>query len=328
MRCKLARRQETPSEVQMISFTCRCGKALLAHNEQAAEEMPCPECGRVLVVPAVENIPTTARCAQGAPLDGVRTAPEANLPPAAGAAQNTRGSSPWRPPAEVDQFTDKAPALGFDAAATNRRPAGQGCPRCGATAFTRLKPVKGTALTADRKCQACGTRYLTIPASMSGAMQAAVYTSGVVLILAGVLAAVLWLAGMEGPGVPRPTFQLYGVLFSFMMAFNMFSWPQQDQQQREKRWQDYKASAPADAPPPVEMSRSPDAVSISILFGALALTAPLISTLLTVLVFGPAAIVCGVIALAQGHLKGLIGMVLGVVGLIVWLLVFGYFFTG
>src|SRR5262245_34150939 len=59
-------------------------------------------------------------------------------------------------------------------AATDQRPAGEGCPRCGSTAFTGVKPVKGTVLTADRQCKACGTRYLTIPASMSGAMQSAV----------------------------------------------------------------------------------------------------------------------------------------------------------
>jgi hypothetical protein len=47
-----------------------------------------------------------------------------------------------------------------------------------------------------------------------------------------------------------------------------------------------------------------------------------------VMLFGPAAVVCGIVALCQGHLKGLIGMVLGVVGLIVWEAVFFYILQG
>jgi hypothetical protein len=200
-------------------------------------------------------------------------------------------------------------------------PAGEGCPCCGSTAFTRVKPVKGTALTADRQCKACGTRYLTIRAPVSGAMQAAMYSSGVVLILGGVLAAVLQLAAIQGPGGPRLPFQLYGIIFSFMLAFRLFRQPHQVQEQREMRWQDYKASAPPDAPPPVGLSSPPDAVSISILFGGLSLMAPLISSLLTVVVFGPAALISGAVAMTAGHTKGLLGFFLGVAGLTVWGLV-------
>jgi hypothetical protein len=229
-------------------------------------------------------------------------------------------------PVEEEAPIEKELRAFLDATVTHQRPAAEGCPRCGSTAFTRVKPAKGTVLTADRQCQACGTHYLTIPAPMSEAERAAVYTSGVVLILGGVLAAVLQLAAMQGPGLPRPTFQLYGVIFSFIVGAGMFRLPHELQEQREKRWQDYKASAPADAPPPVEVSRPPDAVSISILFGTLSLAAPLVSALLTVVVFGPAALVSGAVAMMRGHAKGLIGFLLGAAGLTVWGLVFVFIF--
>src|SRR6516164_4326514 len=116
--------------------------------------------------------------------------------------------------------------------------AGRGCPRCGSTEFTKVKPVQGTVLTADRKCTVCGTLYLTIPAPISGAVQAAMYTSGVLLGLGGVLVVVLQLAATTEPTVPRPTFHLYGIIFSFMAALFMFRMPQKVQQQREKRLQD------------------------------------------------------------------------------------------
>jgi len=200
----------------------------------------------------------------------------------------------------------------------------EGCPRCGSTAFTSVKPVKGTVLTVDRQCKACGTGYLTIPAPVPGTMRAAMYASGVVLILGGVLVVVLQLAATQEPGGLRPTFP-YGVIFSFLVGFGAFRMPHQIQQQREKRLQDYKASAPPDAPPPVEISQPPEAVSISILFGTLSLVAPLVSALLTVVVFGPAALVSGGVAVMQGHAKGLIGILLGAAGLIVWGLVFFFF---
>ena len=62
-------------------------------------------------------------------------------------------------------------------------------------------------------------------------------------------------------------------------------------------------------------------VFLSTMFGFLSLIS-------VAVVFGPAAIVCGIVALSEGHLKGLIGMVLGVASLIVWGLVFDYFFLG
>jgi uncharacterized membrane protein HdeD (DUF308 family) len=180
---------------------------------------------------------------------------------------------------------------------------------------------RGAVLTSDRQCKACGTRYLTVPAPISGAVQAAMYVSGVVLILGGVLAAVLQLAA---------SFPLYRVflcvIFSVPMGVKELGLPAQIQQEREKRLKQYQASAPPGAPPLVEIPRPPDMVLVSGQFGILALVAPLVSSLLTVVVFGPAAVVCGAVALSQGHLKGLIGFLLGAAGLIVWGLVFVYFF--
>jgi uncharacterized membrane protein HdeD (DUF308 family) len=204
--------------------------------------------------------------------------------------------------------------------------AAKGCPRCGSTAFTGVKPVKGAVLTADRQCKECGTRYLTIPAPISDAVQAAMYASGAVLILGGLLAAGLRFAATVESGASLPTYQMYGVIFSFIVGFNLFRMPRQVQEQRKKRSHDYRASAPPDAPPPVELSRPPDAPSISILFGVLSLAAPLVSAMLTVVVFGPAAIVAGVVAVMQGHTKGLIGCLLGATGLTIWGLVFVFMF--
>jgi hypothetical protein len=61
----------------------------------------------------------------------------------------------------------------------------------------------------------------------------------------------------------------------------------------------------------VEVSSDPDIVQMSLLFGFLALfTVPII--------FGPAAVVTGIIAANQGHRTALLGIVIGVHGLAVW----------
>jgi hypothetical protein len=209
------------------------------------------------------------------------------------------------------------------------RPAAGACPQCGSALFKQVKAKRGAALTHDRECKECGTRYLTIPAPLSGTVQAAMYVSGVLLILAAVLLTLIRLSATEGPGgrfSPSPS--LTPALFSVMCGFMILSTPQRNRQEREKRLKDYHAFAPPGAPPPVEMPRPADMVALSGMFGALSLASPLVSSLLLVVVFGPAAVVCGVVALAQGHLKGLIGMGLGIVSLIVWGLVFIFVFKG
>jgi hypothetical protein len=149
------------------------------------------------------------------------------------------------------------------------------------------------------------------------------YASGLVLILGGILAALIQFSAMPGPGeIGFVRYPLYGLFFSVIIGVFFLRLPQQGREFREKRLQEYRAAAPPDAPLPVEIPAPPDTVSMSLLFGVLALVAPLASSLLTVMVFGPAAVVCGVVALSLGHLKGLIGMVLGIVGLILWGLLF------
>jgi hypothetical protein len=106
------------------------------------------------------------------------------------------------------------------------------------------------------------------------------------------------------------------------LKVQVLSMPNRTRQLREKRLREYLASAPPGAPPPVEIPGPPDTVSLSVLFGILSVAAPLVSSLLVVVVFGPAAVVCGLAAIAQGRLKGLIGLALGVVSLTVCGLIF------
>jgi hypothetical protein len=79
-------------------------------------------------------------------------------------------------------------------------PAPGTCPRCGSASFKRLKAQRGVAFKNDRQCKKCGTPYTTILAPMSITVQEAMYASGVLLILGGIVPALVWLAGAQGPG--------------------------------------------------------------------------------------------------------------------------------
>jgi hypothetical protein len=145
------------------------------------------------------------------------------------------------------------------------------------------------------------------------------YASGVVCLLGGVLSGLVWLTERLGPlrtGAPSVP---YGVLLSLVIGFRVLGWPERIQRLRDKGLEEYQATAPSGAPPPVEAPRLPDVVILSTWFGILSLfsVAP---------VFGPAALVCGIVAVCRGYLKGLIGMALGAAGMIVWGLVFIYLF--
>jgi hypothetical protein len=158
------------------------------------------------------------------------------------------------------------------------------------------------------------------------------YVSGALLLLASALSGLLWLAAMPGPGGGWcPSFPLAGLVVFYVGVQILFG-PMRRQLLREKRLIEYKVFASPDRPPPVEIPRPPDMVFLSAWFGAhslaLSLVLPLVASLLFVMVFGAAAVVCGVIALSQAHLRGLIGMGLGVVSVIVWGLVFVYFLQG
>jgi hypothetical protein len=201
------------------------------------------------------------------------------------------------------------------------RPAPGTCPRCGAAAFKRLKPQKGIALKNDRECKACGTPYLTIPAEMSITEQTASYLSGGLLILGSILDAAVQLADVHGLGRSG----MYRIFFSVLAASAALKMPRQLREQREERLSEYYASALPGTPPPVELPRA-EMEFLSVLFGIDALISPLISSLLLVILFAPAALVCGVVALCQGHRKALWGMVLALTALIVWGAVFRYCF--
>jgi hypothetical protein len=160
----------------------------------------------------------------------------------------------------------------------------------------------------------------TIPAPLSQTVQTAMYVSGVLCLLGGALAGLAWFSAGERAGFAAS----FSTVLQLMMGVTVLRTPERMQQQRKKRLKDYQASAPPGAPPPVEKPRPPDAVFLSTIFGILSL----FSAGAVAVLFGPAAVVCGMVALSQGHLKGLIGIGLGVVSLIVWGLVFVYFFQG
>jgi hypothetical protein len=168
---------------------------------------------------------------------------------------------------------------------------------------------------------------------MSITARTAMYISGALLILMGLMGilAVLVRLSVQGPGgIAVLQSSLYAVFLPVLVGFTGFSlirMPQRTDQLREQRLEEYQASALPDSPPPVEMPQPPDMVFLSVMFGILALASPFLSLLL-VIPFGPAALVCGIVALCQGHLKGLIGLALGVAGLILWGAVFLYIFPG
>jgi hypothetical protein len=83
-----------------------------------------------------------------------------------------------------------------------------------------------------------------------------------------------------------------------------------------------KMLAERDAAPPEKQEeyvegqpRISDSAHISLMTGMLSFMA-------VPVVFGPAAIVSGVMAVSQGHRSGLVGMMLGLVGVVGWTVVF------
>jgi hypothetical protein len=162
----------------------------------------------------------------------------------------------------------------------------------------------------------------SIPAPLSSTVQTAMYASGGLLLVVGVLSGLIWLSNTQGPSRGGfPPVPIYAVYFSLVVGAGLLSMPSQIQKQREKKLKEYQTSALPGASPPVEIPRPPDMVFLGTMFGTLAMFS-------VAVIFGPAAIVCGTVAVTKGHLKGLIGMVLGIVSLIVWGIVFVYFFQG
>jgi hypothetical protein len=87
-------------------------------------------------------------------------------------------------------------------------------------------------------------------------------------------------------------------------------------QLREKRLAERDAAPPEKNEEYVEVPpRIADIAHISLLTGML-------SWVSVPVVFGPAAVVSGVMAASRGHRSGLIGMILGLVGVVGWAVVF------
>jgi hypothetical protein len=284
----------------MLTATCDvCQQTMSLEDNQAGITVQCKECGRGWV--------------RVAPVEGI--------------AESASAISEREPTSQPETVMSAHRPMTLEAPDVALRLVAGACPRCGSSSFTKLKPKGRTTPAYDRECKECGIRYMTVPAPISRVVQAAMSMSGVLLILGGVVAVVVWLVAAPVPGGGGLGFsRLYGVIISVALGFKMLRIRQQAAQARDQRLSEYKASAPPDTPPPVELPRAPDIVFLSIWFGTAALVAPLVSVLLLAVVFGPAAIVCGIVARAQGYLKGLIGVALGIAGLIVWGLVFVFVF--
>jgi uncharacterized protein (DUF983 family) len=311
----------------MLTGACGlCHKTMSFEDHLAGMTVRCKQCGQGWVrVPAAASVTASVL---GVADKGPAMPPETAVtdhPPLAAPRVAGHQYSATPPNAAV---TDQRPAPPR-APLSHEAPTAAACPRCGSASFKRLKAERGATLTIDRECKECGARYMAIPAPMSNADKTAMYVSGVVLILGGVLGLVLALAAMqESAPTHFSSTPLFGVFISIIAGFGLLRTPQRMQEQREKRLKEYQASGPADAPAPVEIPAPPSMVSMSLLFGILSLVAPLVSSLLVVVVFGPAAVVCGLAATAQGHLKGLIGLGLGAAGLAVWGSLFYFLFQG
>jgi hypothetical protein len=154
----------------------------------------------------------------------------------------------------------------------------------------------------------------TIPAPESPTMMQARMICGIVCVLGGVLCLLALLVVSASAG--RMDLRLLAAMaIHFTNGVMLFS-TSPVAQLREKRLAE-RAAAPAEkkeeyveVPP-----RISDIAQISLLTGIL-------SWVSVPVVFGPAAIVSGVLAVSRGHLSGLVGMILGLVGVVGWAVVF------
>jgi hypothetical protein len=148
-----------------------------------------------------------------------------------------------------------------------------------------------------------------IPAPLSPAVEAALYVSGALCLLGMLLAIGGQFAFSAGDAVLgyRPGPSLGSLYCQALIGLGLLVMPSQQRRGREERLRAYRAAVGGDAPPP-ELPRTPDSVLLGILFGILSL-------LSLPFLFGPAALVSGTVALTRGHLTGLIGLALGLVGL-------------
>jgi hypothetical protein len=154
----------------------------------------------------------------------------------------------------------------------------------------------------------------TIPAPETPTMMQARKVCGIVCVLGGVLCLFAFLAVSASAG-HMDLRLLAATAIHFTNGIMLFS-TSPVAQLREKRLAE-RAAAPAEkkeeyieVPP-----RIADIAQISLLTGILSFVA-------VPVVFGPAAVVSGVMAVSEGHRSGLIGLILGLVGVVGWAVVF------
>lgn len=153
------------------------------------------------------------------------------------------------------------------------------------------------------------SKVTPIPAPLSRSVEVVMYVSGILCLLS---AATIFLGSLSAAGG-----SLHGLSLgtTFIMSFQvglggcLLTMPGRLHQGREELLAKQRASSEMDDPARIEVRPPPpDLVLISILCGGL-------SIISWPILFAPAGIVCGILAVAKGHFKGLIGVVLGLVGL-------------
>jgi hypothetical protein len=127
---------------------------------------------------------------------------------------------------------------------------------------------------------------------------------------------------MDTPAILAPRFSLglnLQLTMQFVVAIVVFFLPGNLKKQRTALLAERDA-APAEAKSEYEEATAPpDLVFIGVMTGVLSLFA-------VPVVFGPAAIICGVMAMGQGHPKGLVAIALGIIGIVFWVPVFSWIF--
>jgi hypothetical protein len=151
-------------------------------------------------------------------------------------------------------------------------------------------------------------KTLTIPAPVSNNVALAMRLSGVVCLGTAAVGVIALMGGLVSglSGIQC------SVIMPIMFGAGLLAMPGRVNEQRakllDKRAADLEKGDPTIY---VEKPPDPDLVRISLLFGILAIV-------MVPMLFGPLAVVTGVVALVQGHRKAMIGAVLGVLGLAVW----------
>jgi predicted RNA-binding Zn-ribbon protein involved in translation (DUF1610 family) len=121
----------------MLTGTCDvCHETMSFADDLAGKTVRCEQCGNGLV----------------------------HVSPTAGVTAFVPGLAEKRSADRPDTaITDKRP-MAMSAPLMEHHVVAGTCPRCGSTAFRQVRADRKTALTNDRECKECGTRYTTIHA--------------------------------------------------------------------------------------------------------------------------------------------------------------------